>query len=118
MLGERNAKYTGSTAWGQPPPAVRSNAGRQIIADSYSDTFIATRERSFAPLDSRGRLSPRGFCFQLALPAAAFLACAGLSASILRILRRRSAGVKGFWINDTPGTSMSERTNSPLYPVM
>ena len=31
----------------------------------------------------------------------------GLAASILRILRARSASVKGFWMNDTPGVNMS-----------
>src|SRR5262249_25676864 len=42
----------------------------------------------------------------------------GVSANILLSLRPRSAGVKGFWIRDTPGVNMSARINSPLYPVM
>ena len=37
-----------------------------------------------------------------------------LPANILLILRPRSAGVKGFWMSDTPGINMSARTNSPL----
>jgi hypothetical protein len=38
----------------------------------------------------------------------------GLPANILLILRPRSAGVKGFWMSDTPGINMSARINSPL----
>ena len=38
----------------------------------------------------------------------------GFPASILLILRPRSAGVKGFWMSDTPGINMSALTNSPL----
>ncbi len=37
-----------------------------------------------------------------------------LSANILLILRPRSAGVKGFWMSDTPAISISARRNSPL----
>src|SRR5437588_5132506 len=37
-----------------------------------------------------------------------------LSANILLILRPRSAGVKGFWMSDTPAISISARINSPL----
>src|SRR6266851_717858 len=37
-----------------------------------------------------------------------------LPANILLILRPRSAGVKGFWISDTPGINMSAWINSPL----
>ena len=42
----------------------------------------------------------------------------GWPVSILLTLRARSAGVKGFWMKDTPGINMSARINSPLYPVM
>lgn len=38
----------------------------------------------------------------------------GLPANILPILRPRSAGVKGFWMSETPGINMSARINSPL----
>jgi len=56
--------------WGQPPSAVRASNARQFLAASHlpiRDFFlfkllsklILTHLRSFAPLDSRGRLSPR-----------------------------------------------------------
>src|SRR6476659_2966169 len=97
--------HVGADALVRPVERSSTGSGRRV----NSGASLRRADEDICPYVVRGYPT---------LPAAAFLADAGLSASILRILRRRSAGVKGFWMNDTPGTSMSERTNSPLYPVM
>src|SRR5258708_39643334 len=48
--------------WGQPPPAVRASASSPFFGrESNLPKFQSLQQRSFAPQDSRGRLSPHVF---------------------------------------------------------